>query len=463
MQVTDKSADGLKRQFNVVIAASSIEEKVNSRLTEVGQQVRLPGFRPGKVPMTLLKKRFGQAVRGEVLERTIDESTQAALTERAVKPAMQPRIEVVKADEGQDLEFSVQFEVLPEIAAKPFNELELTRLTATVSDKEHEEAVQGFLKNRRTTDKLDEARPAKKGDGLLVDFVGRIDAKEFDGGSVKDAMVEIGGGTYLPEFEKNLEGAKVGDVVKFDLTFPDDYAGSMAGKTAQFEVTVKELHKINVPELTDEFAKSMGDESVEGMHTRMRKFLQDNYDGAARMRLKRQLLDKLAEGHSFDVPQGLVDVEFDAIWRQMERVKQDGQLDPEDVGKSDEELRAEYRKIAERRVRLGLLLSDVGQKNAVTVSQDDINKAVIQEAMRYPGQENAVVEYYQRNPQAIETLRAPLFEDKVVDFILGQAKITDQPASIEEVMRDPEDDAEAAEGDSKPKKKAKAKKAKDEE
>ncbi|MHB1206653.1 MAG: trigger factor [Rhodospirillaceae bacterium] len=467
MQVTDKSADGLKRQFNVVIAASSIEEKVNTRLTEVGQQVRLPGFRPGKVPMNLLKKRFGQAVRGEVLERTIDESTQAALTERAVKPAMQPRIEVVKADEGQDLEFSVQFEVLPEIAAKPFNELELTRLVATVSEKEHEEAVQGFLKNRRTTDKLDEVRPAKQGDGLLVDFVGRIDGKEFDGGSVKDAMVEIGGGAYLPEFEKNLEGAKVGETKKFSLTFPDDYAGSMAGKTAEFEVTVKELHKVNVPELTEEFAKSMGDESVDAMRGRMRKFLQDNYDNATRMRLKRQLLDKLAEGHSFDVPQGLVDVEFDAIWRQMERVKQDGQLDPEDLGKSDEELRAEYRKIAERRVRLGLLLSDVGQKNAISVSQEDMNKAVIQEAMRYPGQENAVVEYYQRNPQALETLRAPLFEDKVVDFILAQAKITDQPASIEEVMRDPEDDAGAASeaeagDDSKPKKKTKAKKAKDE-
>lgn len=465
MQVTDKSADGLKRQFNVVIAASSIEEKVNIRLTEVGQQVRLPGFRPGKVPMNLLKKRFGQAVRGEVLERTIDESTQAALTERAVKPAMQPRIEVVKADEGQDLEFSVQFEVLPEIAAKPFNELELTRLVATVSDKEHEEAVQGFLKNRRTTDKLDEVRPAKKGDGLLVDFTGRIDGKEFDGGTVKDAMVEIGGGSYLPEFEKNLEGAKVGETKKFSLTFPDDYAGSMAGKTAEFEVTVKELHKVNVPELTEEFAKSMGDESVDAMRNRMRKFLQDNYDGATRMRLKRLLLDKLAEGHTFDVPQGLVDVEFDAIWRQMERVKQDGQLDPEDQGKSDEELRAEYRKIAERRVRLGLLLSDVGQKNAISVGQEDMNKAVIQEAMRYPGQENAVVEYYQRNPQALETLRAPLFEDKVVDFILAQAKITDQPALIEEIMRDPEDDASSeaeAAGDSKPKKKTKAKKAKDE-
>ena len=459
MQVTDKGADGLKRKFAVVIPASSIEEKVNNRLSEVGQQVRLPGFRPGKVPMNLLKKRFGQAVRGEVLERAIDESTQSALTERAVKPAMQPKIEVVKADEGQDLEFSVEFEVLPEISSKPFTDLELTRLVATVSDKEHDEAVGGFLKNRRTTEKLDEARAAKKGDGVLVDFTGRIDGKEFDGGTVKDAMIVLGDGQYLPEFENGVEGIKPGETKTFKMTFPDDYAGKVAGQTAEFEVVAKELHKVTVPELTDELAKSMGDESAQGMRDRMRKFLQDNYDSAGRMRLKRQLLDKLAESYSFEVPQGLVDVEFDAIWRQMERVKQEGQLDPEDKDKSDEELKAEYRQIAERRVRLGLLLSDVGQKNNVTVSQDDMNKAVIQEAMRYPGQENAVVEYYQRNPQALETLRAPLFEDKVVDFILSQAKITDQPASIEEVMKDPDDEAEAAE---KPKKKAKSKK-KDEE
>ncbi len=459
MQVTDKGADGLKRKFDVVIPASSIEEKVNNRLSEVGQQVRLPGFRPGKVPMSLLQKRFGQAVRGEVLERAIEESTQSALTERAVKPAMQPRIEVVKADEGQDLQFSVEFEVLPEIASKPFTDLELIRLVATVNDKEHDEAVHGFLKNRRTTEKLDETRAAKKGEGLLVDFTGRIDGKEFDGGTVKDAMVVLGDGQYLADFEKGLDGLKPGETRKFKVEFPEDYAGTVAGQTAEFEVTAKELHKVTVPELTDDLAKSMGDESAQGMRDRMRKFLQENYDGAARMRLKRQLLDKLADAYSFDVPQGLVDVEFDAIWRQMERVKADGQLDPEDKDKTDDELKAEYRKIAERRVRLGLLLSDVGQKNALSVSQDEMNKAVIQEAMRYPGQENAVVEYYQRNPQAMETLRAPLFEDKVVDFILSQAKITDQPASIEDVMKDPEDEAAEKE---KPKKKAKSKK-KDEE
>jgi len=446
MQVIDKSAEGLKREFNVVIAANAIEEKVTDRLNEVGRQVRLPGFRPGKVPMNLLRKRFGQAVRSEILERTIDESTQAALTEKAIKPAMQPKVELVKFEEGQDLEFKVAFEVLPEISSSTFSDLELTRLVATVTDKEHEDGITGFLKNRRTSDKITEDRAAKKGDALLVDFVGRIDGKEFEGGAAKDTMVEIGSGQYVPGFEDQLIGAKTGETRTIKITFPEDYAAKdKAGKAAEFDITVKEIHDIKAPELNDEFAKSMGDDNAEAFKARMRQFLQDNYNNASRMRLKRQLLDKLAEAHHFDVPQGLVDVEFDAIWRQMERVAQDGQLDPEDQGKSQDELKAEYRAIAERRVRLGLLLSDVGQKNGVAVSQEDLNRAIMQEAMKYPGQETAVIEYYQRTPQALETLRAPIFEDKVVDYIIGQAKVTDQPATIEEVMRDPEDDAQAAE------------------
>jgi trigger factor len=459
MQVIEKSSDGLKRAFNVVINADTIDAKVSSRLNEVGQQVRLPGFRPGKVPMALLKKRFGQAVWGEVLERTIDESTQAALTQKAIKPAMQPKVELVKAEEGQDLEFSVQFEVLPEIAAADFSKMELTRLKATVTDEEHQAAVDNVLKNRRTTEKVEENRAAKKGDVVVADFVGRIDGEIFEGGSVNDAQIDIGSGSYIPGFEDQLIGAKAGDTVTVKVTFPDSYspAPEKSGKKAEFEVKVKELRTATTPTLDDAFAKSLGDESAEGLKERMRKFLQENYDSASRMKLKRALLDRLADDYSFPVPQGLVDVEFDAIWRQMEQVTKDGQLDPEDKDKSQDDLRAEYRAIAERRVRLGLLLSDVGQKNNVVVTPEDINRAVTQEALRYPGQETAVVEYYQRTPQAVESLRAPIFEDKVVDYILGQAKITDQPASIEEVMRDPDEEpkeeSEAKQGG----KKAKAK------
>lgn len=461
MQVIDKNTDGLTREFNVVIPATSIEERVVSRLTEVGRQVRLPGFRPGKVPMKLLRTRFGQSVRGEILENTISESTQAALTEKALKPAMQPKVELVTFEEGKDLEFSVKLEILPEIGATNFSGIELTRPVSPVSDEEMDKAIQDFLKSRRTTEVVTAARGAKKGDAVVADFVGTTDGVEFQGGKAKDATIEIGAGTFIPGFEDQLVGAKAGASVTVKVTFPEDYgAKDLAGKPAEFKVDVKELRTFTTPELTDELAAQTGDANAEALKARMRTFLQQSHDQASRLRVKRLLLDQLAESHSFPVPLGMVDVEFDAIWRQIEQVMKSGQLDPEDASKSEDELKSEYRAIAERRVRLGLLLSDIGQKNNVAVSQDDLARAMTQEAMRYPGQEQAVFEYYQRNPQALESLRAPIFEEKVVDFIFAKATITEETVSLEELMLDPDDDAAGADSakDKSPEKKAKAKK-----
>jgi trigger factor len=460
MQVIEKSNDGLKRAFNVVINADVIEAKIASRLNEVGQQVRLPGFRPGKVPMNLLKQRFGQSVRGEVLERTIDESTQAALTQKAAKPAMQPKVELVKGgEEGQDLEFNIQFEVLPEIGASDFSNLELTRQKAVADEKGFDEAIERFLRGRRTLEKTDEVRPAKKGDALKVDFVGRMDGEVFEGGSMNDAVIEIGANQFIPGFEEQLIGAKAGDTLTVKVNFPESYpnAPQLAGKPAEFEVTVKELQVVTLPVLDDALAKTVGIESADILKQRVREDLQQSYDNAGRLKVKRELLDKLADTYSFQVPEGLVDVEFNAIWRQMDQLMKNGQLEDDDKDKSEDDLRKEYRDIAERRVRLGLLLSDVGQKNNVTVTQDDLRQGLSREAAMYPGQEMAVLEYYQRNPQALESLRAPIFEDKVVDYILSQAKITDQPVSVEEIMRDPDDDSEESPA---PEKKKSAKKAK---
>lgn len=442
MQVIDKPADGLKRTFNVVVPTAAIEEKVATRLTEVGQQVRLPGFRPGKVPMNLLKKRFGEAVRGEVLEKTIDESTAAAISEKALKPAVQPKVELVKFEEGQDLEFSIQLEVLPEIVAE-VGALDLIRPTAVVSDEEMAKALEGVQRSKATTEKAD--RAAAKGDVVFGDFVGRIDGEVFQGGSVQDALIEIGAGNYIPGFEDQLIGAKAGEKRAVKVTFPAEYPNSpnLAGKAAEFDVDIKEVRELKIPELNDDFAKAIGDTGIDSLKERLRTYLQQNHDAASRQRMKRQMLDKLAEAHSFAVPQGLIDIEFESIWRQMEQVTRGGQVDPEDVGKSEDELKSEYRAIAERRVRLGLLLSEVGQKAGVMVTADDIKSAVTQEAMRYPGQESQVVEYYQRNPQAIEALRAPLFEEKVVDHLIGKANVTDRPVSVEELMRD-EDESEVA-------------------
>jgi len=438
MQVIEKPADGLKRTFNVVVPTAAIEEKVNTRLTEVGQQVRLPGFRPGKVPMNLLKKRFGESVRGEVLEKTVDESVQAALAEKALKPAVQPKVELVKFEEGQDLEFSVQLEVLPEITAE-VGAIELTRPTAQVGEFEMSKALEGVQRTKATAEKVD--REAQKGDVVLADFVGRIDGEAFQGGSVQGASIEIGAGNYIPGFEDQLTGAKAGEKRIVKVTFPAEYPNSpnLAGKDAEFEVDVKEVRELRLPTLDDDFAKGVGDTGIESLKSRLRDYLQQNHDAASRQRMKRQLLDKLAESHSFDVPQGLVDIEFESIWRQMEQVTRGGQVDPEDVGKTEDQLKAEYRAIAERRVRLGLLLSDIGQRAGVMVTPDDLKSAITQEALRYPGQEAAVVDYYQRNPQALEAFRAPLFEEKVVDHLIAKATVTDKQVTVEELLSDEEE------------------------
>ena len=440
MQVIDKNTDGLKREFNVVVAAAAIEEKVVARLTEVGQQVRLPGFRPGKIPLDLLRKRFGQAVRGEILEKTIDESTQAALTEKALAPAMKPKVDVVHSDEGKDLEFSVQLEVLPAIESPDFSGLELTRLVATVTDDELEKTLEGILKNRRTRETITEDRVSTKGDAVLVDYTGRVDGALFEGGSAEDAVIELGSGMFIPGFEEQLEGKKAGEDVAVKINFPGDYQNSeLAGKAAEFEVKLKELCKLVVPKLDDDFAKGMNAADVESFRARTRELLQEDYNKASRLQLKRQLLDRLAESYSFDVPQGMVDLEFDSIWRQMDQAAKSGQLEPEDAEKSADELKTEYRSIAERRVRLGLLLSDVGQKNGVEVSSEDLSGSVREEALLYPGQETAVVEHYKNNQQAVEALRAPLFEEKVVDFVISVAKITDEVVGVDELLKDPDE------------------------
>ena len=461
MQVIEKNSSGLAREFNVVIPAASFDERVATRLNEVGKTVNMPGFRPGKVPLKLLRTRFGQSVRGEILETTINESTQAAIAEKALKPAMQPRVELVTFEEGKDLEFSVKLEVLPDITAADIDGLELNRPTAPVSDEEMEKALSEVTQGRRTTEVVTEKRAAQTGDAVVADFVGTIGGVEFEGGKAQGATIEIGSGQFIPGFEEQLVGAKAGESTTVKVNFPEDYGvKTLAGKAAEFKVDVQELRTFKAPELNDEFAKQMGDTDLEGLKTRLRGFLQSNHDATSRLRMKRQLLDKLADGHSFPVPQGMVDIEFDSIWRQMEQVMKNGTLDPEDEGKSEDELKAEYRSIAERRVRLGLLLSDIGQKNGVVVSQDDLTRALTQEAMRYPGQEQAIFQFYQSNPQALESLRAPIFEEKVVDYIFTKAKVTVQTVSLEELNRDPDED-EAPAAEATPKKKAKAKKAKD--
>lgn len=446
MQITQKSADGLAREFSVVVGAAAIEQRISARLEEVGQQVRLPGFRPGKVPMNLLRTRFGDSVRGEVLEKTIDETIQATITEKSLKPALRPKVDVVSFGEGKDLELSLKMEILPDITVNDFSSVALERWVATVDDAAANEALEELRKRNRETKVVAEKRKAKNGDLLVVEFVGRIDGKPVDALASKHSFIEIGGGRFIAGFEDQMIGSSVGDNVTVNVTFPDNYGvKEVAGKQAVFEVKVKELRELTDPAIDDAFARKVGASDVEDMKKKSKEALQRSYDRLSRLRLKRQLLDKLADSHDFQVPAGMVDAEFNAIWRQIEQAKAANRLDPEDVGKSDDQLKTDYRAIATRRVRLGLLLSEVGQKNNISVSQEELTKAAVTEAMLYPGQEQAVLNYYRNNPGAMESLRPPVFEDKVVDFILELAKVSSKPVSYDELKADTETPADITE------------------
>jgi trigger factor len=447
MQITETNAEGLRHEFMVVVGADDIERRVQDRLNDIGRSVRLPGFRPGKVPLSVLRKRYGSSVMGEVLEHVVNDSSTTAMRERNLRPALQPQVEIVSFDEGKDLSYKMAVEVLPEIQTMNFSELNLERLKPEVPDQEIDQALERIARQQRKSEPAD--RPAATGDLVVIDFTGSIDGTEFPGGSAKDYTLELGSGAFIPGFEDQLVGAKTGEQRTVDVTFPADYgAPDLAGKTAQFAVAVKEVRAITPQPIDDSLAEAVGMENLEGLRQAVRERIERDYAGLARQRLKRVLLDRLAERHDFPVPQGMVDIELDTIWKQFEaereRARKSGTA-PEEGGKSDEELKAEYRAIAERRVKLGLLLSEVGRKNNITVSQEELNRALVDEARRFPGQERQVIEYYRKNPSAADGLRAPIYEDKVVDFVLEMAQVTERGVSPAELLAEAEEDDEDGE------------------
>jgi trigger factor len=446
MQVTETAAEGLRREFRVTVAASEIESRVQSRLARLAKTVRLPGFRPGKAPLPLLKKQYGRSILGEVLEEAVDEGSKKTIGDNQLRPALRPKIEVTSFDEGKDLEFELKLEVLPEVPQVELGSIALTRLVAEVPPEKAEEAIENFARSRQKFELPDPPRPAVDGDQLTVDFVGTIDGAPFEGGSANDVPLRLGAKGMIPGFEEQLVGVIAGETRELAVTFPSDYGhAAVAGKEAKFTVTVKEV-KAPVPQtLDDDWAKELGLEGglAELKETFLKRFT-DEYQGVSRTRLKRALLDQLAEDHRFAVPQGMVDLEFEAIWKQLQEEMGRTGASLGDQGKSEDELKAEYRAIAERRVRLGLILSDIGTRNEVKVENEELHQAVVREAMRYQGQERKVFEFFKNNQGALEQLRAPLFEDKVCDFIFAQAKVIEQPVSIEELLKDPDDETEAA-------------------
>ena len=448
MQVTETLSDGLKRAYTVVVPAADLESRRSKRLTEIGKNLRLPGFRPGKVPMPVVRQRYGTAVRAEVLEESVNEATQQVLSDRGLRPAMQPKVDVVSLDEARDLEFNVQLELLPDVPMPDFSGIEIVRQRAEPSAELIDKAMGEIATRQRELVPVEEARPASRGDFLTADFIGKVDGVAFPGGAGTDMDVEVGGTGFIPGFTEQTEGMNVGEVRTIEVTFPDEYASKeLAGKQATFEITAKALKRAVFPELDDAFATKLGFESLDDVRQAITRRMQSEYDQLSRMGIKRQLLDALAAHAQFAVPESLTEGEFAQIWQRVEADRKQGQTDADDAGKDDETLKAEYRAIAERRVRLGLLLAEIGRQNAIVVGADEMSRAMRTEAGRYPGQEAQVMEFFRKNPQATESLRGPIYEEKVVDFVLELARVTDQTVSPEELGREPDDAGKAVSAD----------------
>jgi trigger factor len=446
MQVTETLSEGLKRGYTVVVPAADIESKRAERLANLGKTLTLPGFRPGRIPTTVVRQRYGTAVNAEVLEESVSQATQQVLTERGLRPALQPKIDVVSLDPSgtaaKDLEFKVELELLPEITLPDFSAIELTRMKVEAPAETVDKALADIAQRNRalepiTPEELGD-RGAAAGEVLTIDYVGRIDGTEFPGGTGKGIEVEIGGTGFIPGFSEQLDGMKPGETRTIEVTFPTEYGvPTLAGKAASFEVTAHTLGRAVIPALDDELAKKLGFDDLAAMREMVARRLQAEYDQLARLRLKRLLLDALADVAKFASPEGMVEQEFSSIWQRLEADRQAGRLDDDDKDKDEETLKADYRAIAERRVRLGLLLAEIGRVNSIAVGQDEMTRAMRSEAMRYPGQEQQIFEFFRQNPRATDTLRGPLFEEKVIDFILELAKVEDKTVTLEELTAEP--------------------------
>jgi trigger factor len=447
MQVTETSAAGLKREYRVVVPATDLEAKVNERLDDLKNRVQLRGFRPGKVPVAHLKRLYGKSAMAEVIEAAVREANSKIITDHGYKLAVEPKV-VLPTEEGavdgviegkSDLAYTVEMEIVPSIALADFKSIKLTRLTADVSDEEIDKALATIAdQNRPFVAKTDGG--AANGDRVTIGFTGSIDGTPFEGGTGEDVPLIMGAGQFIPGFEENLLGVKAGDSKTFDVKFPDDYrATALAGKDATFAVTVKTVEAPGTVTIDDDFAKTLGLESLAKLRDAVKERIAREYSSMSRQKLKRALLDQLDERHKFEPPPSLVGQEFDNVWAQIEKDLKEQNRTFADEGTTEEKAREEYRGIANRRVRLGLVIAEIGEKNNIKVTDDQLRAAVMEQVRQFPGQERQIWDYYQKNPNALAALRAPLFEDKVVDFLVELAEVTEKPVSRDELFKDDEE------------------------
>ncbi len=443
MQVVQNTTEGLSRIITVTVPVAELNAKLDAKLAEMAPKMKLKGFRPGKVPASHVKKTFGRDMMGEIVNDAINESSQAALEEIKVRPAapadMKLTSDMDKVLAGSDdLAFEMALEVMPDFTPVDPQTLKLDRPVYEASDEDLDEALKELAGQAKSyEDKKGKTVKAADGDQVTIDYLGKLDGVAFDGGTAEDADLVIGSNRFIPGFEEQLKGAKVGDEKTIEVTFPADYqAANLAGKLATFDIKVKAIKAEIEATVDEEFAKRIGLESLDKLKDLLRQNLNQQYAGAARYKLKRALLDQLDTAHSFELPPKMVEAEFDGIWQQVEADKAAGNLPEEDAKKSDKKLREEYHKIAERRVRLGLVLAEIGRANNVGVTDQELNNAIMAEARNYRGQERQVLDFYRQNPNAAAQMRAPIYEEKVVDLIFDQAKVTDTPITKEELLKD---------------------------
>jgi trigger factor len=446
MQVTETAAAGLKREYRVVVPATDLEAKVNERLDDLKGRVQLRGFRPGKVPVEHLKRLYGKSAMAEAIEAAVREANSKIVTDHGFKLATEPKV-VLPSEQGAvegvidgkaDLSYTVELEIVPPIALADFKTIKLTRLKADVADAEIEQALQAIAEQNRPF--VAKADGAANGDRVIMSFAGSIDGTPFEGGTGTDVPITLGAGQFIPGFEEQLTGLKAGDSKTFNVTFPGDYrAEALAGKEATFAVNVKAVEAPGAVTIDDEFAKTLGLESLDKLKDALRERIGREHAGASRQKLKRALLDQLDERHKFEPPPSLVEQEFNGVWSQVENDLKQHNRTFADEGTTEEKARAEYRAIAERRVRLGLVIAEIGEKNNIKVSDDQITAAVVEQARQLPGREQQVWDYYRKNPNAVAALRAPLFEDKVVDFLVELAEVTDKTVSRDELFKEDEE------------------------
>jgi trigger factor len=449
MQVTQTHSDGLRHEFKIVVPASDLEARLDNRVSEIKDSVRLNGFRPGKVPPAHLKKIYGRSLMAEAIEALVRETNAKIVTDNGFKLAMEPKVtlpegkdEIESVFTGQsDLSYTVALEVLPPITLADFKGIKIERPVAEVTAAEIDEAVSRIAnQNRPYSAKADEGKVAS-GDRVTISYVGKIDGEAFEGGTGDDIVVNVGSNTFIPGFEEQLIGMAAGEARTVNVRFPNNYlAEKLAGKDAVFEVTAKSIEAPGEVTIDDAFAKSLGLETLDKLKDAIKDRLTREHAAASRQKLKRVLLDRLDELHKFDAPPTMVEDEFNNVWKTVLSDLESSGKSFADEGTTEEKAKAEYRAIADRRVRLGLVLAEIGEKNNIKVNDEELSRAAADRARQFPGQEQQVWEYYRKNPQALASLRAPIYEEKVVDFIVELASVTDKPVSRDELFREEEDD-----------------------